>query len=294
MGYLILKDYERAIQDVTLYQLINNNTPLISLIENESIAEIKSYLIQKYDLSKEFTDTAVYSHTSTSYTAKNRVYLNATAYSASSTYALGTLTLYSGNVYYCSTAIILAEAWNAAKWTLINAQYTIYYAKLPHEEFNYQTFYNVGDVVYYNGKSYTALQPTIDYSYADLLQYHKTYNVPLQNIFPNDPTYGSQYWHDDGTYAIPAGKINDTTYFTLGDNRNQQMVGSLMDVVIWKLHKRINIQIPESRDNAWKLVMAWLKNASKGDEVTADLPTYQPKQGSRIRFGSSIKNTNSY
>lgn len=294
MGYLINKDYERAIQDVTLYQLINSNTALLALIEAESITEIKSYLIQKYDLTKEFTETSVYNHSLSTYQPKQRVYLNATAYSSSSTYALGDLVLYSGSVYFCKTAITVAEIWNAAKWTIINSQYSIYNAKLPYSEFNYETYYNVGDKVYYEGHVYTAIVSTFDYSHSDQLQYHKTYNIPLQNIFPDDVNYGSKYWTDEGAYSIPAGKINDTTYFTSGDNRNQQMVGSLIDMIIWKLHKRINIQIPESRDNAWKLVMAWLKNASQGNDITVELETYQPKKGNRIRFGSNVKNINSY
>ena len=41
-------------------------------------------------------------------------------YSASSTYALGSLVIYSSLLYKCTTAITVAEAWNIAKWTQID------------------------------------------------------------------------------------------------------------------------------------------------------------------------------
>lgn len=42
----------------------------------------------------------------------------APAYSSSSTYAVGDIVTYGGNVYKCSTAISTAEAWNSSHWTL--------------------------------------------------------------------------------------------------------------------------------------------------------------------------------
>ena len=43
----------------------------------------------------------------------------ATAYSASSTYAVGDMVLHDGQLYECSTAIATAEAWTAAHWTAV-------------------------------------------------------------------------------------------------------------------------------------------------------------------------------
>lgn len=41
-------------------------------------------------------------------------------YSASSTYALGDLVIYNSLLYKCTTAITVAEAWNASKWAQTN------------------------------------------------------------------------------------------------------------------------------------------------------------------------------
>lgn len=50
--------------------------------------------------------------------AKNRVNI-APAYSTSSTYAVGDMVLYNGQLYECNTAISTAEAWTAAHWTAV-------------------------------------------------------------------------------------------------------------------------------------------------------------------------------
>lgn len=41
-------------------------------------------------------------------------------YSSSSTYAVGDYCIYGNTLYRCTTAISTAEAWNSAKWALVN------------------------------------------------------------------------------------------------------------------------------------------------------------------------------
>ena len=50
--------------------------------------------------------------------AKNRANI-AAEYSASSTYKVGDVVLYNGQLYKCTTAITTAEAWTAAHWTAV-------------------------------------------------------------------------------------------------------------------------------------------------------------------------------
>lgn len=47
--------------------------------------------------------------------------ISAPKYSTSSTYALGALVIYQGNLYRCTTAITVAGAWNASKWVATTA-----------------------------------------------------------------------------------------------------------------------------------------------------------------------------
>lgn len=45
--------------------------------------------------------------------------LDQDTYSSSSTYAVGDLVIHNGAIYECTTAIITAEAWNSAHWTIV-------------------------------------------------------------------------------------------------------------------------------------------------------------------------------
>src|SRR6478752_3684663 len=100
MSYTRSKDYELYCDTTTLNQVVNADLALKRLCEFSVEDQIKSYLSQRYDFSKpygEFTDTDTWSP-SLVYKANNRVYLDATAYSASSTYSIDDLVLQSGSV----------------------------------------------------------------------------------------------------------------------------------------------------------------------------------------------------
>lgn len=85
------------------------------------------------------------------------------------------------------------------------------------------------------------------------------------------------------------------TYFTKGDNRNQQILLYTLDIAIYNLYRRIPPAIvPEIRIYAYNSAISWLKNVSKGDDVIADIMKLQPSQGNRIRYGSVPKKTNYY
>ena len=111
---------------MNLNQIISSDESILNAAQLTAQSECLSYLRQKYDTSKEFTDTKVWSY-ATAYTPHDRVYLDADAYSPTSTYALNALTLFGGNVYRCTTAVTVAETFTLSKWSLIGVQYTIYY-----------------------------------------------------------------------------------------------------------------------------------------------------------------------
>lgn len=294
MSYIIPHDYLAQIQPTQRAQLTSDAT-ILAQAENRAIAEVKSHLVQKYIVDSEFTDTAQWSNT-VAYQAANRIYLDATAYSSSSTYALGALVLQSGNVYRCSTAITVAEAFNIAKWTLIGAQYTIFYAQYPKPLFDLYGVYVVGDQVFYNGHTYTCKIATQSLSQQTALQYVNYTNIPPSNIFPSGSPQSATYWTDNGAYSIPAGTLpTNTTYWTQGDNRNQQILGYTIDIIIYYLHVRIApLNIPQLRLDNYDIAKQMLKDFAKGDSMTLDMQRIQPNQGNRIRFGGGVKNINSY
>lgn len=294
MAYLIAKDLSKQIQSENLNAIIGGDTSIITGAELAAMAEAQSYLTQRYDISREFADLLQWDRTQI-YKAINRVYLNANAYSASNTYAVNSLVLQAGSVYKCTTAITVAEAFNVAKWALLGLQYDLYFAKTPYPEFDYSNLYNVGDRVFWNNKTYTCLIATKIMGQSSAIQYNKTQNLPYPNVAPDDVSLGAQYWGTGTAYTVPAATdISNTTYWTAGDNRSQQLVLYIIDIALYHVHSRISPRnIPDLRVKRYDDAIKWLKMAAKGD-ITPNLPMIKPEQGQRIRFGGGIKLINSY
>ena len=294
MAYLIAKDLSKQIQSENLNQIIGGDNSILIAAELAAMAEAQSYLTQRYDISREFTDLLQWDRTQV-YKAINRVYLNATAYSASATYALNSLVLQANSVYKCTTAITVAEAFTPAHWQLLGQQYDLYFAKTPYAEFDYTNMYNVGDRVFWKDKSYTCLIATKIMGQSSAIQYNKTQNLPYPNVAPDDTNAGAQYWGSGTAYTVPANTdISSTTFWTAGDNRSQQLVLYIVDIALYHVHSRISPRnIPDLRVKRYDDAIKWLKMAAKG-EITPNLPMIKPEQGSRIRFGGGIKLINSY
>lgn len=313
MPYLVPTDYTFLIQSENLSQVSGASDYNKMRAESAAIVEMRSYLVQKYNMDSAFAETTKWNAALATYAPGNLVYLNPTAYSAAATYLVGAYVLQVGNVYKCSTAIPAPEAFNEAHWTLIGPQYQLYYAAYPHPLFGYQTRYYTGDQVYWNGKIYTAITDSVVYGHDSLLQI----GVTNQNGFPinqfPDAVGGSQQWGTGTTYPIPADTdILNATYWTLGDNRNQLLVAKLVDISLYWLHKRIAPRnIPETRIWAYMgapdelsvtkdgtvfpeySALGWLQSCMRGS-ISVELPLIQPRTGNRIRYGSNTKNENSY
>lgn len=293
MSYLIIQDFKKQIQSDNLQQIIGNDAEVLKTAELQAIEEAYGYLVQKYDTTQEFTDTAIWNLQAV-YQATDRVYLDATAYSNTATYSLNALTAHSGKIYKCIEAITVGEAFNPEKWQLIGDQYDLYFAKYPKPLFDYLQTYKTGDQVFWKGKNYTAKRdsPIID---RGSIQYRVQANVPPPSIFPDDPMEGQIYWGTGTPYSVPAGTLpTDTTYWTAGDNRTQSVLMIVIDIALFHLHSRIAPRnVPDLRKDRYLNAIDMLK-AFAGGSMTSKLPVLQPKSGARIRFGGNMKNINSY
>lgn len=292
MAYLIFSDFKKQIQQDNLLQVIGNDLTVLATAELQAIEEAYGYLVQKYVTDQEFTDTLPWSAT-VAYSAGDRVYLDATAYSATATYPLKSLVLQGGNVYICTTAITVAEAFTPANWTNLGPQYTLFYVTYPKPVFDYQAIYQKGDQVFWNGKVYTAQRDTIPPGQS--IQYRQIQNIPAPNVFPDDPVNGAIYWGTGTAYSIAAGTLpTDATKWTEGDNRTQSVLMIVIDICLFHLHSRISPRnIPDLRKDRYTNAIQMLQAFARG-EMTAKLPLIQPKSGQRIRYGGAIKNQNSY
>jgi len=282
MPYLIQNDFLPRIQTLNLQQVIGSNYEIINTWLLTAQSKAISYLTQKYNTEAEFTDTNSWNY-GAAYQAGSRVYLDAPVYDDTASYTTGQFTVYSGSFYV---------AFNPANWSLIAPQYTIYYGSYPALPYNINTFYNIGDTVFYNSLVYTALQSSATYSQTYLLQIGLPY--PPINYAPGTPGYTQ--WDGGVAYSIPANTpITNITYWTQGDSRSQEMVNVICDIVLYYAHRRISpMNIPALRHDAYIEAINWLKDAGDG-KVTPGLVLRMPNQGFKIRYGQ-IKggNVNSY
>lgn len=271
MAYLYFRDYKRLIQSENLNQIIGNDNALIEENESVGVSEIKSYLVQKYDVNSEFTDIVEFK-VNTNYAVNQRVYLNATTYAITTSYAINDLTLYNGNVYVCLSTT--TGAFNINDWSLLGAQYDIFYSFYTNGFFDYYRQYLVNEYCIFDNKIYKALRQSTGVI----------------------PTSDTTIWSFQSNYSTTGSLPTNTSYWKLGDNRNQQIVNYLIDIVLYHTLSRISPRnIPELRVKRYDDAIAWLKNCAKGDDITANLTKIQPTQGMRIRFGgSNTKHINQY
>jgi hypothetical protein len=291
--YLIAADYLRTIQDVNLQQLISNDPTIQAGAELAAEAEAKSYLRQKYDISQEFKSIDPW-NVLQSYKSTDRIILKATAYDSTNTYTNGDVAGYQNKAYVCNTAGTTGT-WDASKWDLLGNINDLYYAIYPKPLFDLQGYYNKGDQVFWKDKIYTAVQSTVVIDHDTALQFRTLQNVPYLNVYPDEALQGKAYWGTGTPYYVPASTaINDTDFWTLGDNRDKQMVQYVADIALYHLHSRISPRnIPDLRIKRYDHAIKWLTMCAKG-EITPELPPLSPRQGQRIRVGGNIKNINSY
>lgn len=302
--------------DSPLKELILENYNNWLMAEQTAQSEMISYLKARYLVEWVFTNTQTYSNTATysgkslvQYTAtewnENTSYTGSAAYASATAYtigntvtyngyiytALGSTTgnlptnvtywskgalsnrvLYDGKIYETKAASQGYAPTNTTYWVYVCDDLSLFYVTLNETEWSNLTSYSVDDVVWYNGRNYTAL-------------------VGNTSVLPDSNT---SIWQDDGEYTITATPPTDTTYWTAGDNRNQQIVKYLLDIALYHFlsasprnmadlrKERYDGNSPEQRGGA----IAWLKRVSRG-EVFADLPVIIPVTGNSIQYGNS-------
>lgn len=320
MPYLIYTDYGINIQDRTYVQLVQNNNAKRTAAEQWAISIVRGKITQKYDVDKEFTDTAPWSPTKV-YHVRDRVVIDFPAWVASINYVANvSVVIHSGRGYICKTNNS-DLTFTSANWTDLGAQFTVYYVSYPSTctyqgltnpatlanpfapEFSLiniaeggaQNLYNQGDVVYRTGYTYTATVATRMISHEQLIQYLSYENVPYLNVFPDDTVNNasSQFWGNKTPYTVPAATLpTDATYWTQGDNRTPEIMEAVKDMTIWRLSGLVNCKRQE-----WEERYAGtldLLNMYANGTATLLMPRKIIPRGSRCRYGGKIKNNNTY
>lgn len=296
MAYLIQSDYKKLIQTENLSAIIGNDQSVLDSTALSAVQTATSYLTQKYIVAQEFQDTGKWD-SAIVFKVTNRVYLDAPVYVAATIYAVGNLALQAGSVYRCNTAGATG-AFDATKWDLLGAQYAMFYAGFPNPLFILTSVYKVGDLVFWGTSSWQCITATVIESHTGQLQSVYSQNIPYGNTFPDTP--GQRQWSAVAPipYTVPAATdILNTTYWTPGDNRNQELLNCVIDITLYRVHKRIAPRnIPDLRVKAYDDAIRWLRDAGDvgNSGITADLPVRQPKSGGRIRWGGNIRTQNTF
>lgn len=292
MGYLTSADLKRVIQTNNLNDIVGNDTAMVTYAEQAAITEAVSYLSPKYMTEVEFTDTVVFMPVM-NYSYKQRFLMDASPFSNSKSYGQYETVAYNGNVYWAKTPLS-AGAFNANDWQLVGKQGNLWYLKAPagYVDFTMSGFYRLGDKVMWNGVQYTCVKETTQYDHGMLIQFGTRENIPPVNQFPD--AIGQQQWSAGVPYYwTGTGILNGK--FTEADNRNQQLVNYIIDIMLYHLHARISPRnIPELRLERYDNAINWLKQCAKGDDINAGLPRKTPQQGMRIRWGGKVQNNFDY
>lgn len=329
MGYIIRADYYKSIQEAQIVQVTGGDNNILLQAESAAMSRAIGMLTQKYDISKEFTPTQLYS-TSTVYKAADRVYITYPTYNSALNYTVGQYCVFSGHAYVCTTNT--TGTFNPASWASIGTSTSIYYAAYPYAYFDLYGVYAVDDRVFYRGRTYKCLQKTASLTNFAAIQYLYDDNVPPNNVFPDDPNNGAKQWEDLGAYTVPSNLLASPAYsastnyvtgnyaqysgsiyicisattgqfdidkwravWVLGDNRDMLMVTSIVDIALWYVHKRIAPNnIPDLRVDAYNVAIEWFRRIRDGIEQAANMPLIQPKQGRRILSDSLVARNNYY
>jgi hypothetical protein len=296
-------DYLKVTLSDTVRDLIDSNYNQWLDAEQAAQLEMASYLNQRYIVANIFTDTTLYDPLKTYY-AKALVQYSETEYNDLTAYVVGDRVSFDGYIYECYDAAQGISPENTDYWVKRVLDYSLYYVTLPSDEWDKDTTYEVGDVVWYKNKQYTAtvscknIEPSTTTSvniWGSGTAYTISANLTPDIEYKDEITYaandlvtykGSKYKALNSTTGnLPTDALNwslETTDYewTYGDNRNALLVRFLLDITAYHFMRSVPARaIPDHIKQAYNGdsaddrggALGWLKNVAKGF-VSADLP----------------------
>ena len=308
-------DYLKVTQSDNLRELIANNYSLWLYAEQVGQEEMRSKIQQRYDVAKIFTNTSLYDSTLVYY-AKNLVVYTENEWVEGTAYTVGQRIKYKDKIYQCITNSTGYLPTNTTYWVYITDDKSLYYVTLPEEEWSYLTSYSVGDVVWYENKTYTCVvansntKPDSSTAIWGSGTAHSISNKNPDIIYHAEIAYtvGTKVSCEgvlyncilNSTGNIPTNAtfftaLTTPPYWTKGDNRNPLIVRYLLDITRYHFERSIparnvsdlckeayNGNSPEERGGA----IGWLKRVNSGTD-NANLPIIVPVKGLAFTYGNS-------
>ncbi len=257
MAFLRSRDYLPQIQTNILSQLTKGDTLVQTDAEENAQEEISSYLRQRFDLTVAFADTVVYDPAA-AYNAGQLVELNYPAWILQN-YNLGDLVSFTdGNAYVCTqTTSGNEDPTNGHFWTLLGVNFGLYYIPYPYQLFDVNNGnYMIGEFIYYKNNIYKCLTPSYGFDHSSLIQFESQQNVPLLNIFPDDPVNGVIAWGNGTPYSVtglqPLQDTSNTQNWNGGPYDNGAIVS--YNGKLWQAITKNNIATPGADIINWEPV----------------------------------------
>jgi hypothetical protein len=302
------KDYKQTIQDKDILQVVSDDLTLVTAVEQSAQEEMISYLLQRYDTDRIFASIGTFS-LSITYSGTQLIEYSEPVYDQTVTYSVGSRISFDDNIYINLLTSSQIDPTDTLVWQFLTEDKSLYYAKLPYNEWDEKKLYNTNDNVWFQNGTYTASQtnvgnlPIQPYDAFRIVENDRNISIGYQDLNV-PPNYGfnspfvsspNQFWSFGSTYSFSGAYPEDTTRWTKGDNRNQMIKMYLMDITLYHLHSRINPRnVPDLRAIRYDGnnpaqnggAVAWLKRVAAGD-INPQIPEIIPHQGSDFRWFST-------
>ena len=142
------KDYLSVTLSDNLREEIEENYNQWLDAEQVAQQEVYSKLTQRYQINQILTDTTVYDSTLV-YRGKNLVEYTESEWNENTSYTVGQRIKYVDKIYQCIQISQGLLPTNEAYWIYITDDKSLYYVTLPNDEWDKDTTYAIGDVVWF-------------------------------------------------------------------------------------------------------------------------------------------------
>ncbi len=278
MAYLVYIDYLKQIQDANLTAIISTSQGNYIRSRAERVAqdEVISYLTQKYDVSKEFKSTEIFSM-ATKYRSGDLVYLYGDAWSGLTAYTTNQI-VSKGTDPNKYVYVALQNGTNKdpatepTYWKKLGTTYDLFFITSPYEEFNINTDYVKGDRVWWKNKIYIAQSDSSNPGHESIIQYPSYANLPYKNVFPDTPKYGAMQWGTGVEHSVTGLYVNALPAdFTAWSSVTSYSIGNRVSYSgqVWEAIAANTNKTPGTDITNWNMV-GW----TEGDNRSQQIITY--------------------
>lgn len=288
MAFIRLEDYYEFISEENLNQILEvargiaGDTEIRQKAEEKAISRAKDYLRPRFRIDRIFAEYKEFSISDT-YVWGDRIDFTATEFDIVTSYSSSDLLSYNDKIYQKNaTSLSYTPGILPTNTTFfdLRGDEATYYIAFP-DYFNDEVVYSASDFIFYKFEVYQRNSYPGAYA-AGVLPTNANYFTKIKTI-------------DYAASHSVTGVWPSNAAWTEGDNRNADIVASIVHMAISKLHSIINPRnIPQLRRDNFSEAIKYLKEDCLRGDTQVDLPQMEAQSGYSIRFGSNTATTHGY